>query len=780
MPASPLLLAGVIVACVFAYIEIQGLFVVEQNWKSLLAPPGLITVIVYVVLLVWGLIGLFLAFLRSDAVKRPSKFLGPFSLLCWLVFVALLLSIVWFYLYSPWQALWPGPWTQLLFAAGLALWIGWLASPQRGLRFGLSELVLTSFLFAYPRVILDVRSLWPSPFVYRGATVLGFVFLFALVIALHTPLGGKIQNSLISARIRLGRWRWILVILLAASPLLLRFAFGLATYETSPNLRFGLLLIALWLMACLAGGEAQSVSTATDLLVAALALSVGFSVTYYLLTVVNYPFSLTWSEGNRFYDYSLVFGQSLYQYNGTIINPYNSPGRYGLWGVLFLIQGLPIWVHRLWDVLIRTLLPILLGWTLSRHIEEKVTRLVFFLWVSVFFIIQAPVHPPFVLSFIVALLFGFESSLFVRAVSLFIASYYIGLSRYTWVVAPASWGVLIDLFLYYPKRNGSYFQKLWPTLVILASGLIPGAIINADRFLSISAGQSPISNQPLLWYRLLPNPTYPLGVGPAMLLTTGPLLIILIWLVFSGKWKTDRIQRIAMIGSLTGFLVVGLIISAKIGGGGDLHNLDMYLAALILMIALGLRLLADQGKLDFRRWPFGIQAMLSILLIVSATLFTPFTTYMQNSPVDDLPASTDTSRTLASIRTEVSRAASQGEVLFMDQRQLITFEYIRNVPFVPEYEKKYMMDQAMGDNSSYFQSYYRDLADNRFDLIVTEILTSRYENLASFSEENNAWVKWISIPTLCFYEPVAVYKNVNVELLRPRQNPIGCDIYLAH
>jgi hypothetical protein len=37
---------------------------------------------------------------------------------------------------------------------------------------------------------------------------------------------------------------------------------------------------------------------------------------------------------------------------------------------------------------------------------------------------------------------------------------------------------------------------------------------------------------------------------------------------------------------LIAFLVVGLIVSTKIGGGGDLHNMDMFLIASMFSVAL--------------------------------------------------------------------------------------------------------------------------------------------------------------------------------------------------
>ena len=75
----------------------------------------------------------------------------------------------------------------------------------------------------------------------------------------------------------------------------------------------------------------------------------------------------------------------------------------------------------------------------------------------------------------------------------------------------------------------------------------------------------------------------------------------------------------------------------------------------------------------------------------------------------------------------------------VDQRQLPTFNFVNRILFVPDYEKKYMMDQAMGGNAAYFQNYYRDLANKRFRLIVIEVLRLRRTS-GAFSDENNDWV----------------------------------------
>ena len=81
------------------------------------------------------------------------------------------------------------------------------------------------------------------------------------------------------------------------------------------------------------------------------------------------------------------------------------------------------------------------------------------------------------------------------------------------------------------------------------------------------------------------------------------------------------------------------------------------------------------------------------------------------------------------------------------------------------------MDQAMADNSAYFEGFYQDLKANRFVLIVNEpsnyiIRGSEY----SFGQENDAYVKWVTIPLLCTYEPIYTASEIGVELLVPRES----------
>jgi hypothetical protein len=147
--------------------------------------------------------------------------------------------------------------------------------------------------------------------------------------------------------------------------------------------------------------------------------------------------------------------------------------------------------------------------------------------------------------------------------------------------------------------------------------------------------------------------------------------------------------------------------------------------------------------------------------------------------LDMLPVQEDIDSALQTIQQEVDSAQIQGEVLFMDQRQLLTFGYISGVVLVPEYEKKRLMDEALSENSTYFEPFYADLAAHRFSLIVSEPLRTPIKDSSfQFGEENNAWVKWVSNAVLCYYEEKTTLKEVGVQLLIPKNESADCSVQL--
>jgi hypothetical protein len=217
-------------------------------------------------------------------------------------------------------------------------------------------------------------------------------------------------------------------------------------------------------------------------------------------------------------------------------------------------------------------------------------------------------------------------------------------------------------------------------------------------------------------------------------------------------------------------LVVGLVISVKIGGGGNLHNLDMLWIALVICAAWAARSILAQP-------PAGGLGRVPAALIALA-LVGPVAYGLTTGAPLTLPDPKVTQTTMAGVQQAVDQSRTKpGEVLFLDQRQLLTFDLIPGVMLVPDYEKKYLMDQAMANNAPYFQKMYADLARQRFQLIVSEPLQVFIQDSEhGFSDENNAWTKWVSAPILCYYEPLETYAKSAVQLLVPRANPENCTL----
>jgi hypothetical protein len=90
-------------------------------------------------------------------------------------------------------------------------------------------------------------------------------------------------------------------------------------------------------------------------------------ILYWVPDVQTYPLALGWSEITWFYDASLFFSRRIYGFRA----PFSSlhPSRYLLQSVPFLIGNLPLWLHRLWQVLPWIGLSLAGGLALNRRIK---------------------------------------------------------------------------------------------------------------------------------------------------------------------------------------------------------------------------------------------------------------------------------------------------------------------------------------------------------------------------------------------------------------------------
>ena len=639
----------------------------------------------------------------------------------------------------------------------------------------------------------------------------GAVFVAFLVVSIGILAGAaftlwfpektsRALKPILAIRARLRWLMWLLALLAVAWPAVILLYTGYGFDLTPFAIRLYLFALATVLGGTLLTNDHGKPLTWVGLLQSIVLFGAVFLMALMFVPVTNYPLSLTWSEGNRMWDYSVLFGRDLYIYpTDKPLEAYIDIGRQSLWGLPFLLPEVTIWQVRMWSALVFTVPYAVLGWILFRIPKNKSRGwLVAGLWVMLF-LNQGPIYTPLVLAAILVAL-PRRWPIWLGLPMIFLAGYYAQMSRFTWMLAPAIWAAMMaindhPLVLSRQKlknwvivsayglagfiggfglsgwqRLQSYFDKVSAN-VSAPSLPNPTVAVTPVAEASSKVATTPvITDQPLLWSRLWPNPTYPEGIILGLLLATGALIVFLLYLVAIKRWPLNRWQKAGLLLPMLAFLVVGIVISVKIGGGSNLHNLDMFLIGLVFVAAFawdGGGWSTIHGLDTEATW-----LRIVVLLIAAIPAFYPVigAKPLQLSDLDK------TAYTVDLIQKESRRAVSNGgEVLFMDQRQLLTFGFVKGIPLVAEYEKKLVMDKAMSSDRAYFEDFYRDISNQRYALIITEPQNVRYaKSDDDFGEENDVWVEWVTKPLLCYYEPAHAVKKTAVWLLVPRAEPLDC------
>ncbi len=487
-----------------------------------------------------------------------------------------------------------------------------------------------------------------------------------------------------------------------------------------------------------------------------------------LQPVTDYPFSLGWSEASRFYYGSLPFSKSLYGVQ-LPLSVWHAT-RYFLLSIPFMIRNLPLWADRLWQSLLWLGLTGLASWLLVRRIrpQEKITGFLLGAWSFLYFF-QGAVYYHLQVSVILILL-GFSVRHPGRSLAaVILSSFWAGMSRLNWYPVPAM--LAIGLYLLeqpFSRENRFWRYIAWPALWAVA-GLVT-ALAGQAFYIAIS-GNTDLSafesslHSPLLFYRWWPSDTNALGIVPGILLVSLPLLL-LVFQEYRGRW--NDVHPVRWLGLLAMLLILfggGLIVSSKIGGGGDLHNMDAYMVLLAVLAAYTFLQRIEVEKaiapaLEPVAWP-GIALLLFIPVAFSLSRITPPIQY------DRVQAARD----LAALRDTVLSYSKSGEVLFIYERQLLTFDEIPNVPVVPQDEVVTLMEMAISDNRPYLDQFDQDLRTHRFAAIVARRQNLEASTTGDFPEEGRVWNRLVAYPLLCEYEPVLTLSSSNIQVLIPRPTP---------
>lgn len=483
--------------------------------------------------------------------------------------------------------------------------------------------------------------------------------------------------------------------------------------------------------------------------------------------VTDYPFSLGWSEASRYYYGSLLFSQSIYGVKLPLSIWHAT--RYFLQAIPFIVKGLPLWADRLWQSLLWLGIAGLTSGLIVRRVKPQNWETKLFLggWFFLY-VFQGAIYYHLQICIIIILLGVSSRHPWRSLIAVLAASFWAGMSRLNWYPVPAMLAITLYLLEepFSPTKNfWRYIAKpaLWAMLGLATALLGQAFYISISGNTDLSAFSSSL-HSPLLWYRWFPNDTNPLGVIPGILIVSLPLCALLFWTLRGHLNNLHFLRSSGLALMLLALFGGGLVVSTKIGGGGDLHNMDAYMAllALVTVYFVADRVeteSAQSSRFEAVTWPF-VALMLIVPLAFSLSRIVPPIQY------DRVQANKD----LSTLRTTVQTYSKSGEVLFMYERHLLTFDMIPNVQVVQEYEVIPLMEMAISGNQPYLDKFYVDLKNHRFAAIVAT-KQNLDVNSGDFAEESSMWNKLVAYHLLCEYEPTLTLESSNIQVLVPRAAP---------
>jgi hypothetical protein len=98
----------------------------------------------------------------------------------------------------------------------------------------------------------------------------------------------------------------------------------------------------------------------------------------------------------------------------------------------------------------------------------------------------------------------------------------------------------------------------------------------------------------------------------------------------------------------------------------------------------------------------------------------------------------------------------------------LTFDLITGVPLLPEYDNIDLMEFAMSNYRPSIDKFQADIAAHKYALIIAPTPPGQFQGKEdAFAEENNAWLRRVSIPMLRQYKILAEFPEGDFVLLVP-------------
>lgn len=513
---------------------------------------------------------------------------------------------------------------------------------------------------------------------------------------------------------------------------------------------------------------------------ALILLGVAYELWVRFSIVTSYPLSMGWSEGSRYYYASLYFSKWIYGEAFPLSTLH--PTRYLLQSIPFLIPELGLTAHRFWQFLLWVGLTAAATIVIPKRAfpaSERPAQWLAAGWLFLY-LLRVGVYYHLEVMVIIPLLFVSAKHPWRSLVAVIITSIWAGISRVNWFPMPAL--IATAIYLLETPLSTSINSRARPFNGVLGylaqpalwtiTGLLfalmaqlvyiplSGNAGNADAFTSSFTSD-------LLWYRLWPNENHALGILPAILIVSGPLLVIIF--IAARQWTAlHPIRWLGLFSIILALFAGSLVVSTKIGGGGDLHNMDTYavLVGIVAAYFVGgcVQVESGESQLQIRSWPVLTTALIIPLLFLVPLLY-PRPNY-QNG-IGQLA--------YQQLTQAVNEAGKNGPVLFINERQLIALGDV-HVPLVYDYEVVTLMEMAMSGNQVYLNRFYDDLAQHRFAAIVATKQNLGIKEDGAFFEENNVWNTRVSPYILCNYMPTLLLDpgGNRIEFYVPSTQPQNC------
>jgi hypothetical protein len=206
----------------------------------------------------------------------------------------------------------------------------------------------------------------------------------------------------------------------------------------------------------------------------------------------------------------------------------------------------------------------------------------------------------------------------------------------------------------------------------------------------------------------------------------------------------------------------------KVGGGGDLHNMDAFMVMLAVSIVL-----ICHNLVDFTRVAEPIKPYFWPSVVLAAVI--PITLSLGAvAPVSyDDKGANEVLKIMDALVTGVT--SHGGKVLFITQRHLLTFGMIKDVPLIPEYEILTLNEMALSNNEKYLSKFYQDLNEHIYDLIIADFQFGILKQQEyAFGRENDLWTLNAGRYLTCEYIPFLTFKEYNIQLFLPKINNPTC------